>query len=55
MKPVTDSAGAMRTASEPLKTGRGSEDEGGATAPTQNAEHALQDECDSVFSLASGA
>ncbi len=54
MKPVTESAGAMTTASEPSKAGRGREDEGGATAPMQNAEHALHDECDILFALASG-
>ena len=47
MKPVTESAGAMTTASDPPKVGREREQQGGATAPVQNAEHALQDECES--------
>ena len=54
MKPVTGSATAMMTASDPSKLGRESDDDGGATAPTQNAEHALQDECDILPSSVSG-
>ena len=43
------------TASEPSKAGTGRRNEGGATAPTQNAEHALQEECESVPASWSGA
>ena len=53
MKPVAESAGAVITASEPSKLGTDREDEGGATAPMQNAEHALHDECDNFASSAS--
>lgn len=42
MKPATSGAAEMSTASAPLKEGRETLGEGGATAPTQKAEQALQ-------------
>lgn len=45
MKPAAKAAGAMTTGSEPSKERTGEYAEGGATAPTQKAEQALQDEC----------
>jgi len=52
MKPATESARVTRIASEPSKAGKGREKEGGATAPAQNAEQALQEECFSLPALA---
>lgn len=45
MKPSARAEGDTRTASEPSKLGRGRKAEGGATAPAQTAEQALQEEC----------
>lgn len=45
MKPAAKAVGETRTASEPSTLGRGRWAEGGATAPAQTAEQALQDEC----------
>jgi hypothetical protein len=46
MKPTAKAAGGTATASVPSKVGTGRYTDGGATAPMQNAEQALQDECD---------
>ena len=53
MKPATRVEGETSTASEPSKVGRGRKADGGATAPAQTAEQALQAEC--VFFTISGA
>lgn len=45
MKPVRKAEGETTSASEPSKVGRGRKADGGATAPAQSAEQALQDEC----------
>lgn len=45
MKPATRGEGDTSTASEPSKLGRAEKADGGATAPAQTAEQALQDEC----------
>lgn len=45
MKPATRLGGDTSTASEPSKVGRDEKADGGATAPAQTAEQALQDEC----------
>ena len=48
MNATANTEGDTMTASEPSNVGAGRWDEGGATAPRQKAEHALQDECDSL-------
>jgi hypothetical protein len=48
MKPTANTGGETMTASEPSNVGAGRWDEGGAAAPRQKAEHALQDECDNL-------
>jgi len=45
MKPAAKAAGVTTTDSEPSKERSGIYAEGGATAPTQKTEQALQDEC----------
>lgn len=44
MKPVRKAGDETTSASEPSKLGRGGKADGGATAPAQSAEQALQDE-----------
>lgn len=55
MKPVAESDGAMTTDSEPSMLGTESRAEGGATAPTQNTEQALHEECGNSAASASAA
>ena len=52
MKPATKSAGEALAALEPSKTGKEREKDGGATAPAQNIEQALHDECVDFSTLA---